>query len=227
MTPHDCAVIFDVDGVLVDSYEAHFQSWLALARESGFDFTREQFAETFGRTSRDIIRHFWGDAVSEDEIEPMDERKEALYRDIVRQDFPAMPGADDAIAALHDAGFRLAVGSSGPPRNVALALDSLEFGTLIDARVTGRDVSKGKPDPQVFLLAAERLGCEPERCLVVEDAPAGIEAARRGGMAVIGLVSSGRTREELSAADYVAETMRQITPQRVLEFIEANAERQR
>lgn len=224
MKPHDCAIIFDVDGVLVNSYDAHFQSWLALAKETGIDFTREQFAETFGRTSRDIIRHFWGD-VTDAEVAEMDERKESLYRDIVRADFPAMPGADELLAALQDAGFSIAVGSSGPPENIALVLDSLEFGSLVDVRVTGMDVTKGKPDPQVFLLAAARLGREPSQCLVVEDAPAGIEAAHRADMACIGLCSTGWRREDLVAADVVIDHLREITPTRAIELIEQRAER--
>ncbi|MFG0327616.1 MAG: HAD family hydrolase [Phycisphaerales bacterium JB037] len=223
MHSHTGAVIFDVDGVLVDSYEAHFQSWLTLAEEAGFSFTREQFAATFGRTSRDIIQHFWGE-VAEARVGPMDDRKEALFRDIVRGDFPAMPGADALIAALHDAGLQLAVGSSGPPENVALVLESLEYGSLIDARVTGMDVSQGKPDPEVFQIAAKRLGCEVGECVVVEDAPAGIEAAHRAGMAAIGLCSTGRTRDELRDADLVVEELCEITPAAVRELIALRAE---
>ncbi len=224
MNSHPGAVIFDVDGVLVDSYEAHFQSWLALAEEAGFSFTRPQFAATFGRTSRDIIQHFWGE-VDAAQVGPMDNRKEALYRDLVRDAFPAMPGADDLIAALHDAGVALAVGSSGPPENVGLVLESLEYGSLIDARVTGMDVTKGKPDPEVFLIAAKRLGRAPGECVVVEDAPAGIEAAHRAGMAAIGLCSTGRTREELSIADLVVDELPEITPVVVRDLIAAQAGR--
>jgi len=117
------AVIFDMDGVLVDSYRAHFASWLALARECGFEFTERQFAATFGRTSRDIIANLWPDPPPDERIAEMDDRKEALYREIISKDFPAMDGARELIRALHAAGFKLAVGSSGPPENVAVALD--------------------------------------------------------------------------------------------------------
>src|SRR5579859_432229 len=114
-------VIFDMDGVLVDSYRAHWQSWHFMADELGKELTEAQFVSTFGRTSREIIAEHWGaSALSLEEIAEFDRRKEALYRQIVAGDFPAMEGAGDLIRALHAAGYRLAVGSSGPPENVAL-----------------------------------------------------------------------------------------------------------
>lgn len=218
----DRAVIFDVDGVLVDSYQAHFESWRDLAELSGITFTESQFAETFGRTSRDIIAHFWPGDLDETTIHQMDDRKEALYREIVAVDFPAMDGAAELIDALCVAGFALAVGSSGPPANVLLALDKLGKRELIGATITGRDVTRGKPDPQVFELGAERLGIHPSRCVVIEDAPAGIEAAHRAGMAAIGLASTGRTVDELqqAGATLVLTTLRDLTVERVAAITE-------
>lgn len=204
------AVIFDVDGVLVDSYDAHLASWQRLARETGVRFTESDFARTFGRTSADIIRECWPPSDHEEtRIRALDDRKEALYREIVSADFPAMPGARELIGALAEAGFRLAAGSSGPPENVQLALDRLGVAARFDAMVTGRDVERGKPDPQVFLVASERVGVAPDRCVVVEDAPAGIMAACRAGMAAFGLASKGRDADSLkdAGASLVAETL--------------------
>jgi beta-phosphoglucomutase len=195
------AVIFDMDGVLVDSYRAHWQSWRMMAAEIGRGLTEEQFLRTFGRTSREIIAEHWGAAaLTEEQVLAFDRRKEALYREIVAHDFPAMDGARELIVELHAAGFKLAVGSSGPPENVALALEKLGVCNLFHAVVTGADVTRGKPDPQVFLLAAQRLGVEPRHCAVIEDAPVGIAAANAAGMTSIALLSTGHTRErELSA----------------------------
>src|SRR5262245_6293014 len=110
------AVIFDMDGVLVDSYQAHWESWHFMADELGKGLTEEQFVATFGRTSREIIAAHWGaDALSPLEIADFDRRKEALYREIVARNFPVMDGARELIRELHSAGFRLAIGSSGPP----------------------------------------------------------------------------------------------------------------
>jgi beta-phosphoglucomutase len=217
MSRAQSAVIFDVDGVLVDSYAAHYESWRAIAREQQIRFTEEDFARTFGRTSRDIVRALWpgGTTLRDSEIRAIDDRKEAFYREIVADHFPAMEGAAELIDALRTASFLLAAGSSGPPENVELCLAKLEKRDCFSAVVTGMDVTRGKPDPQVFLLAAERLGIGPHRCVVVEDAPAGIEAARRGGMKAIGLLSRGRTARELGAADIVVHSLRDLSPERI------------
>jgi beta-phosphoglucomutase len=213
------AVIFDVDGVLVDSYRAHFQSWRQMfAEQSAPEFTEDQFRATFGRTSRDIIANLYGE-LGEAEIRRWDDRKEELYRDILRRDFPVIDGAVELVTALADAGFALAVGSSGPPANVALTLECLPCGGKFYARVTGADVTRGKPDPQVFLLAARRLGVEPSHCAVVEDAPAGVEAANRAGMASIALVGTA-TRDELSHARLVVDSLRDLSPAAIQSLLE-------
>jgi len=218
------AVIFDVDGVLVDSYAAHFESWLALAKESGFEFTEPQFAVSFGRTSRDIIAQLWGEGRSDEELARMDARKEALYREIIARDFPAMDGARELIAALKSAGFKLAVGSSGPPENIALALSGLGCREAFDATIHGMQVQRGKPDPQVFLLASQALNVPPERCAVVEDAPAGVEAARRAGMAAIALTGTA-PRPQLARAHRIVDSLRELSPEGIADVIAHHADK--
>jgi beta-phosphoglucomutase len=205
------AVIFDVDGVLVNSYQAHFASWSKLYRELGRDYTESAFAADFGRTSRDILRRTLGDTLSEERIRSLDERKEALYRDLLREQFPAMDGAVQLIDALVDDGFVLAVGSSAPLENIVLSLEKLERAARFSAIVTGADVSRGKPDPQVFQLAAERLGLPPAQCAVIEDAVHGVEAARRAGMASIALTGTA-PRDRLAAADLVVDQLDELYP---------------
>jgi beta-phosphoglucomutase len=213
---NDDAVIFDMDGVLVDTYHAHYRSWMAVAEAEGFPFDEEEFARTFGRTSREIIAQCWGGGrLSDAEIAALDDRKEAVFREIMAEDFPPMPGVHELLKALHGARFKLAVGSSGPPENVALVFEKLPGGSLFSAMVDGMDVTRGKPDPQVFLIAADRLGVVPGRCAVVEDAPAGVNAAHAAGMAAIALVSTGRTRESLAAADLVVESLGELSPERI------------
>jgi beta-phosphoglucomutase len=207
----ECGVIFDMDGVLVDSYSAHFASWQALYRELGIEYGESAFAADFGRTSRDILRRTLGEQLPEERVRELDARKEALFRDLLRQSFPAMDGAVELIDALSADGFLLAVGSSGPPENIALALEKLSRAPRFSAVVTGRDVTRGKPDPQVFQLAAKRLGLPAARCAVVEDAVHGIEAARRAGMAGIALTGTA-PREQFAAADLVVDSLRELTP---------------
>ena len=217
------AVIFDVDGVLIDSYTPHYQSWREIAAEYGIDYTEEMFAKGFGRTSREIVAEQWNRAdLSPEQIHAIDDEKEAAYRRIVAVNFPAMPGARDLVAALHTAGFRVAVGSSGPPENVDLAIEKLGLAPFLDAKVTGRDVTRGKPDPQVFLIAAEKLGVPPERCAVVEDAPAGVAAAKAAGMACVGFPSTGRTPSDVAAADLTIHSLADLTPETFRRLIEHN-----
>lgn len=216
------AVIFDVDGVLIDSYQPHFRSWQQLFAEMDIEFSEDTFRSTFGRTNRDIFETLYDGELSDERIRELGDRKEALYREQIRQDFPAMPGAVELLEALAGKGYKLAVGSSGPPANIALTLEKMNWQQRIDAQVTADDVERGKPDPQVFQIAAQRLGVSPERCAVVEDAPQGIEAANRAGMTSIGLTGTV-DRARLTAADLVVERLDELSPQRIAELIEASA----
>jgi beta-phosphoglucomutase len=137
------AVVFDMDGVLIDSYRAHFDSWQQVAREHGRDYTEAQFAAGFGRTSREVIAEQWqGEPLSDERIAEIDRRKEALFREIISRDFPAMEGAVELIESLVRAGFRVAVGSSGPAANVRLAIERLGIGRLLSATVTASPIRK-------------------------------------------------------------------------------------
>ncbi len=217
------AVIFDADGVLVDSYRAHFEAWKAMGRELGMDLAEETFAATFGRRNEDLMHDLWGEAVAPEDVPAWSDWKEATYREILRRDFPAMDGARDLIDALRDAGFRLAVGSSGPPENVAACLRGLQRAGAFDATVDGSQVARGKPEPEVFLTAAEKLAVPPARCAVVEDAVAGVEAAKRAGMAAVGLTGT-TTREALAArADRVVDSLRDLSPETIAALIDGRA----
>jgi beta-phosphoglucomutase len=213
------AVIFDMDGVLADTYDAHFASWRALYGELGHDYTEEAFAADFGRTSRDILRRTLGSELTDEQIRELDGRKESHFRDEVRRSSSVvMDGARELIDALAADGFLLAVGSSGPPENIELLLAKLGRAAKFSAVVTGADVTRGKPDPQVFQLAAERLGVRAASCVVVEDAVHGIEAARRGGMKSVALVGTS-SRDELGHADWVVDSLREITPAKLRELL--------
>lgn len=214
------AVIFDVDGVLVDSYQAHYESWQLACREHDVEMSQDQFVATFGRTSREIIVDLWGEQfTTPGSVAELDDRKEEFFRELLQRDFPAMDGAAELIRDLHQAGFRLAVGSSGPPDNVNLVLDRLQSRSRFDGVVTGIDVRRGKPDPQVFLLAAERIDVASPHCVVIEDAPAGVAAAHRAGMKCIAIASTGRVRETLLEADLVVNSLRELDPARITRLL--------
>ncbi len=220
---HDYGVIFDMDGVLIDSFEPHRRSWQMMAREQGVEMTDEQFATTFGRTSRDIIHHFWGESVLPEQIKQMDDRKEALFRHLLRERVPVMPGAMQLIEDLWGQGFKMGIGSSGPPSNVQLVVESLGLGTRLAGIVTGMDVTRGKPDPQVFLLTAERMQIEPRRCAVVEDAVHGITAARGAGMKAVALTGTA-PREAFGQADLVVDSLNELSAARMAKLINGDAQ---
>ena len=209
------AALFDMDGVLIDSYQAHFESWRVLAEEEGLAFDEDDFARTFGRTSREVIAELWPERAGQ--VKELDARKEAGYRRIVEESFPAMDGAAELVRGLHAAGWRLAVASSGPPENVALVLDRLGERDRFAAVVTGRDVERGKPDPQVFTTAAGRLGVPPAQCVVIEDAPLGVTAAHAGGMAAVALLSTGRAAADFAQVrpELLVGSLRELSPERL------------
>ncbi len=158
-------VIFDMDGVLVDSGPAHHQSWQALADKCGVEVSAERFHSTFGRLSRDIIRIIWGESLSDDAVRQLDDEKEAIYRDLIGSHVPLMPGCRRTLEVLRKAGFRLAVATSAPPENLDLVLSQGLIASCFDAEVHGFEIAEGKPAPDCFLLAAERLGVSPAECV--------------------------------------------------------------
>jgi beta-phosphoglucomutase len=205
------AVIFDMDGVLVDSSEAHFRAWAAVGAEIGVSYTRELFDRTFGMHNRQTIPLWLGRSVPDEEIRGLALRKESHYREEARQSLRAIPGAVDLVNRLAQNGFRLAVGSSGPAANISLGLELLGISSYFHGLSSGDQVKEGKPHPAIFLNAAKVLNVEPSACIVIEDAPQGVEAAHRAGMKAVALPTS-RPPDALAAADWVVAGHEDITP---------------
>jgi beta-phosphoglucomutase len=195
------AVIWDVDGTLVDTAELHFQAWCELARELKQPFTRADFARTFGWRNPEIIPLLFGANRTPEDVDRLGGRKEDLYRAEAMKGVELLPGVRSLLNALAQAGARQAVGSSAPRKNLDLILEITRTSPFFSAIVSMEDTARGKPDPQVFLLAADKLGVPPQRCVVVEDAPVGVQAAKAGGMRAIGVTFVGHHSEEkLSSA---------------------------
>jgi beta-phosphoglucomutase len=219
MPTHTRAVLFDMDGVLILSGPAHYEAWKTAAAEDGIALSYGLFAETFGRTNPDVIRMIWTDhagrTVAPERAAAIADAKERAYRDLVRQNVPLAPGIFGLLDGLAGAGFTLGIGSSAPRENVDLLLDASGLRPRFAAIVDGSMVARGKPAPDVFLQGAALAGLPPSRCAVVEDAPAGIEAARAAGMLAIGvatthpaadLVAAGAHHVEPALADLSART---------------------
>jgi beta-phosphoglucomutase family hydrolase len=182
------AVLWDLDGTLVDSGDYHWRAWRETMRVEGVELTCEQFLASFGQKNDRILRAWLGDDVSRETIARVGDAKEALYRQLaVAEGLSPLPGAAEWVERQHRDGWRQAIASSAPAENVRVMLHVLKLTADFDAIVSAEDVTAGKPDPQVFLAAASKLQLPPSRCIVVEDAAAGIEAARRAGMKCIGV----------------------------------------
>ena len=185
------AVLWDLDGTLVDSEEFHWLSWRDTMRLEGIELTYDQFLKSFGQRN-DRILAGWLPGADPARRHRIGDDKEAAYRRLVEtHGLSPLPGAREWLVALHGAGWKQAIASSAPRANVAVMLHVLGLSGYLDAIVAAEDVTIGKPDPQVFLRAAETLAVPPSRCIVVEDAAAGVEGARRGGMKSIGVAKNG------------------------------------
>ncbi len=182
------AALWDLDGTLADSREFHWRSWRDTMAAAGFVVTDAQFALSFGQRNDAIIPAWIGDRATPDLVRELGDAKEALYRTLITAEGIApLPGAAEWVGRLHADGWRQAIASSAPRLNVELMARVLGLADGMDALVGAEDVRVGKPDPEVFLRAAAALGVPPERCIVVEDAAAGIEGACRAGMRSIGV----------------------------------------
>ena len=182
------AVLWDLDGTLVDSAPEHWQAWQEVLEARGHLLTRSQFDRTFGWRNDAILADWLGNDVGADERQLIGALKEARYRELVAAGaLTPLPGAAEWVHRLSEAGWRQAIASSAPRANVEVVVAALGFTPHLAGLVGGEDVPEGKPAPDVFLEAARRLGARARRSVVVEDAAAGIEGARRAGMACIGV----------------------------------------
>lgn len=190
-TAPELGILFDWDGVIIDSSRQHEASWERLAAEERAPLPEDHFVRGFGRKNERIIPEILGWSQDADEIRRLSLRKEALYREIVVEEgLEALPGVRPLLERLRAAGIPSCIGSSTHRENIDTLLAVLGFADLFDGMVTAEDVSAGKPHPEVFLKAAAKINRAPHRCIVFEDAWAGIEAARAGGMKVVGVAST-------------------------------------
>lgn len=181
------AALWDMDGTLIDSGEEHWDAWVEVLAEEGYTLTRADFNALFGRRNADVLNCYLGTCPPA-QMPRMCQVKEQRYRDNVRRrGTTMMPGARALVEHLAATGWRQAIATAAPRANAETVLEALGIGDRFAAIIASEDVAIGKPDPSVFLVAAERVGATPDRSIVLEDAPAGIEAARRAGMKSIGI----------------------------------------
>ena len=207
------AVIWVLDGVIIDSADEHRRAWQRLAREEGIKFTDEDFWATFGKRNDDIIAILWG-PLSPEQVQLLRDRKEIYFRDLIRQTAAPLPGSMELMRSLHEAGYLQALASSAPIENIQLISEVLGLERYLTALVSGETVPHGKPAPDIFLKAAQELHIEPSRSLVIEDAVAGVEAAHAAGMRCIA-VAGNRDLPGLRKAELMVKTLLEVDVKRV------------
>jgi beta-phosphoglucomutase family hydrolase len=215
------AALFDMDGVLIDNTDFHVNAWLQFAQKHGRPLTKDQYIENInGRVSADAMAYVFQRSISPGELIVLTEEKEAIYRELYRPHLQPAPGLLDFLNALKADGVKLAVGTSAPESNVRFTLDGLPLRPYFDAVVDASMIHRGKPDPEIYLTAAERVGVTPARCVVFEDAFAGIEAGLRAGMAVVA-VATTHTRDELTdtGAALIINDFTEITVEQVQSLV--------
>lgn len=203
------AVLWDMDGVIVDTAPFHFEAWRRIFAKYGKDYTEDEFKNSFGRRNEAIIPEIMRKPMTPEQVEAFAREKESLFRRLAKNKIKHFPGAVELIRGLAGNNIKLALVSSTPPRNIDAVLDNLGVKPLFETIVSGADVKRGKPDPECFLLAASRLGVRPENCVVIEDSTAGVKAAKSAGMKCVA-VTNTRRRNELKEADLVVDSLKKI-----------------
>lgn len=200
-------LLFDMDGVVCHNMPAHEEAWRRFFMTHGITLEPREFREnTMGMPTREVLRYYFKREVPPEEAAALAAVKETLYRELYLPERRPMPGLLAFLDQARASGHRLGLGTGSKDDNVTFILDGLELRSRFDAVVDGGEVTKGKPDPETFLRLADKLGVRPESCVVFEDSLLGEEAARRAGMAVVGITSSHEAREfrhaRLTAADF-------------------------
>ncbi|ACF12990.1 beta-phosphoglucomutase family hydrolase [Chloroherpeton thalassium ATCC 35110] len=197
------AFIFDMDGVIIDNMQYHVDTWLALFRDKGHELSLDDFLEkTAGKKAEEVVRMFLGESVTDADVQKYAEQKDFLYRYLYRPKLAPLAGFMAFVEAAKSAEILMGVGTGGSPENIEFVLGGLNLKPYFKTIVGAANVSKGKPDPEIYLKAADQLGIAPENCIVFEDALPGLEAARRAGMKSVAITTS-HTEAEFAAAESV------------------------
>lgn len=214
-----------MDGVLLDNLAYHLSAWRQLGRELGRSLTNEEIRSVFGQRNLEMLTNLIGLHFHEEEADRHAERKEELYRTMIRQRIreTAVPGVSGFLNNLRQEGLRIALATSGPSENAELVLTGLGIADLFTTVITGVDVTEGKPDPEIFLLAARRLGLPPSDCVVFEDSVAGVQAALRARCLCVG-VSTTHNRLELEGmgVHYIIPNFRALSVDMLRQIYRAN-----
>jgi beta-phosphoglucomutase family hydrolase len=203
------AVLWDMDGVIADTADYHYHAWRDVFGERGVEFSKADFMRHFGQRHDTIIKFALGDKLSPEEFDTISKKKQEIYRRHVAENIIPLPGAIELIKSLKEHGVKSAIASSAVPENIELIIRGLGIENDFQAIAWGTEVAEGKPSPEIFLLAAKKLGVQAGNCVVIEDAIAGVTAAKRAGMKCIAVTNS-HPRKSLKNADLIVDTLEKV-----------------
>lgn len=206
------AVLFDLDGVVVDTTELHYRVWDEFARSRGYSPTEAELLSTNGRPASEMMRAWLGQDLSDQEVAALTAERETWFNRLLSvEPVSAVPGAIEFIAALKRASIPIAVATSAVPANAKTALLRVGLADAFSGIITAADVTRGKPDPEVYLKAAASLGIAPTRCVVIEDSISGIRAARAAGAKCVALSTTfPRQALEREQPEWIVEDFRAL-----------------
>jgi beta-phosphoglucomutase family hydrolase len=189
--------IFDMDGTMVDNMMIHHKAWQIKLKELGLELSLEEVRQTIHGKNEEILARLFGEKYTPEQRKQFADEKEAAYREVSKQDLHAIKGLENFLKEAHFAKIPMGIGTAAPPENVAFGLEKLQLGNYFSSVVDASQVSKGKPDPEVFLRVAHRIHVTIEQCLVFEDSPVGVATALNAGCNVV-VITSTHTPEEFA-----------------------------
>ncbi len=204
------AVIWDLDGVIADTGIYHCRAWQEVFSKRGVSFTEEDFKSRFGKRNDTIIRSVLGESISPEELDIIAREKEETIRRLIAGNIKPLPGAIELLRSLKQHSLKMAIASSAPPENIQIIIQGLDIEDCFQAIAWGQEVDEGKPSPQIFWLAAQKLGGKPGNCVVMEDAVVGVAAAKSAGMKCVAVTNS-HPRNTLREADLIVDTLEAIS----------------
>jgi beta-phosphoglucomutase family hydrolase len=202
-------ILWDMDGVIADSYSFHFAAWQEIFAKRTIKFTKENFTKLFGTRNDFIVRSVMGGEFPERDIRMLVQEKEESFRRKATGNIKAFPGAVRLLNAVRKGNFKVGLASSAPKENIDLVLSELNLTGIFDCIVFGQEVSESKPSPQIYLLSAKKLKVTPNDCVVIEDSPLGVKAAKTAGMKCLAITNS-HPREKLEEADRVVVSLEDV-----------------
>jgi beta-phosphoglucomutase len=210
------AVIFDLDGTLLDNNEVHFKAWKKYLKDSGMEISDEDFKKNIsGRTNKDAVDHIYNKKMTEEEASKYYLKKEEIYREMYRRDIAPIAGLRDFLKDLDRHNIMMAIATSGIQVNIDFMFEHIPIKKYFKKVISSVDITKGKPDPEIFLKTSEALEIAPENCVVFEDSIAGVKAGKSAGMRVVALTTT-HTAEELKEADLVMRDYTEIDFKRLM-----------